>query len=799
MLARNLVAGIIIVSVLPLYLVSAGAVAENQAVREELTITTARKREENLQDVPISITSFSAEQIEAANITTSLDLANATPGLYFEAFNAGAASFPVLRGLSQQNISFDLAVDNNVGRFIDGIYQTNRNAPDLELLDLERIEVIKGPQSAMFGHSSFAGAINYVTRKPGDELEAKVKVGAGTDEDYMVYGRVSGPLIPGTLLGSVSAGYREFDGTFSNLGNPGDNLGGYENTTISGSLIYNATDKFSATLSGFFNDRDNEHSAQHIITAFNCGSNMFGGFNYFCGEVPFIDPVDLSADASGAENESWQMALTLEYDFSWATLTSVTAYSEQEAIVLGDADGTSAGQPHGVCDMALHPGTIPNPPPFPGFIDDCFGFFPLPPPDRFENANAYTFNNSEANDFSQEIRLQSNNSEGLNWLAGLYYFDGDNTTESGAGVDNTGLAAGEVFMGFGGLLATPDPINAPLSFLVFESGTEITEVFGQIGYTFFDKLDLSLEARYSNVEKNINSIINNFAPGFGQFDEDFDMWSTRFTADYQLNETVMVYGNVARGVRAGGFNGGFPADPAYANEATFDDESNWTYETGVKTTWSNLTANASIYFVDWDDMQISGLSEDPTFLATVIRNAGGVRSKGFEFDIQGIAADFLAYGAGYAYADPTFKSDAVDQGVASSCGPDICNLDPVTGEVLVGGNRLGRMAKNQFSAHGTLFGDINSEWRWSARADVNYSDEVFTRSINQQTYGDRTVVNTRLVAENDSLTISIWTRNLFDEEYIIANALQPKTWGVRATDHTQAEGRRAGISVEYRF
>ncbi|HJP39445.1 MAG TPA: TonB-dependent receptor [Gammaproteobacteria bacterium] len=817
MLVRYLVTGFITLSVLPLSLLPPVALGEDEASREEMLITTARKREEDLQKVPVSITTFTAEQIEAANITTTLDLANATPGLYFEAFNSGSASFPVIRGLSQQNISFDMAIDNNVGRFIDGIYQTNRNAPDIELLDLERIEVIKGPQNAMFGRSTFAGAINYVTKKPGDELETKVKVGAGTDEDYMVFGSVSGPLIGDTLLGRISGGYREFDGTTENLGNPGDNLGGYEETTINGSLV-SQIGRFSATLDGFYNDRDNEHSSQHLISDFNCGMDGYGGFLYLCGDVPFVDPVDISPDAFGTENESWQGVLTLEYELEWATLSSISSYSDQETLSLQDTDYTSGGQPHPVCDF-----NISGP--------ACFGFFPPPPVSRIQDANVYNHASNSVEDFSQEFRIQSNSAEGLTWMAGVYYFDSDNNATLGSGVDGSVLAPGEFYTGFAGFLATPDPVNAPVPVSDWDSGTETIAVFGQVGFDITDKLRLDVEARYTNEEKSIDSRLNFFAPGTGKADDDFNMFTPRVTLDYQTTENIMLYGNVARGTRAGGFNGSYPLPtcsiptftdqvsceggggtwyPGIPGEQTFDDESNWTYEIGVKTTWPQygLTANLDVYYVDWEDMQIAGASEstNPSFRSTVIRNIGGVDSWGLEFDVQGVAADFLTYGVAYAYSNPEYKSGSVDQGAATTCinflgvpsGTDICNFGP-NNEILVGGNQLGRMAEHQASANATFFGNINSQWRWSVRGDINYSGDVYTRSINQQEYGDRTIVNGRITVETDSLTIALWGRNLFDDEYVIANALQPRTFVARATDHTQSEGRRAGISLEYRF
>lgn len=749
------------------------------AAEVEEIVVTARRRAEEIQSVPLTIQAYSADELESANITRLQDLANATPGLYIETFNAGQASQVTIRGLSVQNTGgFDPQANNNVGRFIDGVYQTSRNNTDVELLELDRIEIVKGPASALYGRSTFGGSINFVTKPPPDEFEARASVTAGTDEEYQGSAMVGGPLAEG-LRGRLSLGLLDFDGTFNNIEDPGENLQGSEQSTANGSLVWDISERFTATLNAFLSDRDEEHSGQYLQTSLNCGTGAFG-FTYFCGEPEYRDTVAISPEAFGSKTDAWQTSLRLEYRLEAFTVTGIFAYADNETEALNDADYTAGGALHPVCNT-------------PG----C-SFNPVAPVTRLQAANAFNRANFENDDRSVELRIQSNGDGPLTWLGGLYWFDSDSEVALRFGVDNTGLAAGESFLGaLAFLTSTPDPVNSPVLFSQFESDVQTFALFGSVGYEITDRLTTTVELRWEREDKDFNNILNFFAPGPGETSEDWDFWTPRFTVDYRATDDILVFGSVARGVHSGGFNPSYA--PTFPDEAYYDDEDNWTYEIGTKTGWlgGQLIANASVFFVQWDDLQIAGRSQEPAFPASIIRNTGEADDWGIDLQVVAAPAEWVSFGFGYTYSKAEFDSGVFDRGALFACAPDICTI--TADGAAVGGNQLPRSPENQFTANATFTGSLPADWSWSLRADFNYLDDVYRESINKIEYGGRNLVNLRLAFDHGPWTIALWGRNIFDDEYVTAGAFQPRTFTTRAIDWTQGEGSRAGATVTYRF
>ena len=200
------------------------------AQQVEEIVVTSRRVEEKLKEVPLSITAFDAGTIESAGITSLTDVANLTPGLSF--FNAFGENLPVpvIRGVVPQDI-FGV---NATAIFVDGVYVSGREGLNFSQLDVERIEVLKGPQSAMYGRNAFAGAINYVTKAPSDIFESKAETELGNRGKQRVMGSVSGPLVGDTLTGRVSAMYDEWDGSYDNTLAPENDIGGYRYRSLAG-------------------------------------------------------------------------------------------------------------------------------------------------------------------------------------------------------------------------------------------------------------------------------------------------------------------------------------------------------------------------------------------------------------------------------------------------------------------------------------------------------------------------------------------------------------------------------------
>lgn len=218
------------------------ALAQDDGQLEEIVVT-ARKRTENLQDVPLSITAISGVDLERASVYALDDLAEITPGLTYQ--NIGAFNTPTIRGLSQTS---QIGLQGNVGVFIDGVFLNNRSSLEFGVLDLERIEVVKGPQGALYGRNTFAGAINYVTRSPStDDIGGRLSAEIGNEGRWEIGGSVNFPLGENAAV-RVFAATSEFDGTVTNA-RGGDKLGGYDERTSYGlSAIFDPSENLSVKL-----------------------------------------------------------------------------------------------------------------------------------------------------------------------------------------------------------------------------------------------------------------------------------------------------------------------------------------------------------------------------------------------------------------------------------------------------------------------------------------------------------------------------------------------------------------------
>lgn len=759
------------------FVVREAALAQQIAVEE--IVVTSRKREENLQTVPLAITAFSAETLERAAITSLSDVAHATPGLTFVQFGEGRLALPVVRGLTPVAMG-----ENNVPVFLDGIFLSNRNTLDLEMLDLERIEVVKGPQSALYGQNAFAGAINYVTKKPGDEFEAYLQGGVGAHEYYQAKGAVSGPLFKDKLFARLAVGVRNHDGTFENAAEQDNRVQGRRNIAASGTFLAPLTDDLEATLSIYYNDFEYDPDARFILEN-QCGNNGFGGFTHFCGELSSRDPVDLSPEGEGNNGNTLIAGLKLEYELTdEITITSITAYSDTENQQFQDFDFTSGGVPF----TALNAMTGMS---------------------RTVLSNAWIGQGDGGNeDIAQELRI-SYRGERFQAIAGGYYIHTKQDVMTTGGVDSSVLNPGEMFIGFiPALFGTPDPKNQGILSTVNFNVTETNAAFGQFDFDITESLRFSAGVRFTDEYKSVNSVLSFTRPGTGFRSDRFKFWTPQFSLDYMLTDDAMVYASVARGARSGGFNANFAAD--VPEEATFEPETNWTYEVGAKSTWfdGRLTVNASAFLVDWSNLQIQSqsASELATTIFSVTRNTGNAQSKGFEVAASAALSENFNFGLGYSLADATFDDGSIDLGNRFICGVDasICTLTelPGIGAAVpdVSGNRIPRSSKHTFAGNSTITFPLAGDWSVYLRGDVFYRSRLFSTSQNLQWAPGFWMVNARLAVENEQYELALWAENLFDEEWVANTTTQPRFHSfARLTDVVPGDGRIWGVTATARF
>lgn len=734
-------------------------------------VVTARKKEETLQTVPIAITAFSAQEIERIRIRDIQDIASFTPGLSYQNIN-GTLQLPVIRGLAQTNIT---GAENNVSNFINGIYLSNNRALDVALVDLERVEVLRGPQSAVYGRNSFAGAISYVTAKPSDEFEAYARATVGDDELWELKGSVSGPITD-TLKARLAVMANSFDGTFKNEVSD-DNLQGYEGYGVHGALDWQILDNFTAELFVYYADQDNDHPAQVFIPN-NCGvSGTTGAPTYLCGTVPVPDSWSVSTDAFGLESENTILGLTLNWQLNdnWS-ITSLTGWSDSESSSLLDNDMDGVGGVFAITDA------------------------PFGAPTGTVITNGYLGQGqTTVEDFSQELRLVYA-SDSLSGSIGAYYYDSDISNASVGGIDTRPLAPGEFLVGFlGAAFGVDDPVNNLVPSNLNEDTVETIAIFGELSYQFTDQFSLSGELRYTDEEKTTDRILNFTLPGAGFDKTSFDFVTFRAIGNFQATDDQLYYLSIASGARSGGFN----SNATLTSENSFEEETNITYELGAKTEWldNRLLANVALYYVDWTDLQIASRSQDPNNIFAVTRNSGDATSVGLEIELNALITDNFRAGLGYAWTDPEFEDGAQDLGLNNSLESGICGSDDSVcpNGTDVSGQQLGRTVENQFNANLEYTGSVGGDWEWYARGDLAWFDKQPVRAANVQFLDSYTVVNARIGIQNERYEIALWAKNLFDEEYLTAVSLQPRFNSGNITDTTQANLRTWGITGQINF
>lgn len=319
--------------------------ARSSAAIQEIVVT-ARKREENLQEVPIAITAFDSSSIEALRINNLADVATLTPGLSF--FNAFGENLPVpvIRGI----VPTDIFGQNNAAVFVDGVYISGREGLNFSQLDVERIEVVKGPQSALYGRNAFSGAINYVTRPPSEDFEAKTTFEVGNRGKVKGQASVSGPIVGSSLLGKVAALYEDWDGSYDNALPEGNDVGGSRVRSFQGALRWLPVEALTVDFSYYHSNDDIDESA-NVALPTNCedrtgDSTETVRYQNFCGEVPDLEDIPGQfgseaiakiAEATGENRELDRANLKVEWDlYELGTISALTGYSRTQQDSVSD-------------------------------------------------------------------------------------------------------------------------------------------------------------------------------------------------------------------------------------------------------------------------------------------------------------------------------------------------------------------------------------------------------------------------------------------------------------------------------
>ena len=563
------------------------------ALALEEVIVTARKRAESLQEIPMAITAFTAADIQDAGIRSIQDVASLTAGFNMAPLFGGDAATPVIRGLSTT------IGEPNVGFFIDGVYTGSRLTMNRLLGNfVERIEVAKGPQSALFGRNAFGGAVNYVTRRPGQEFEGEVEATFGSDGKQEFRATIGGPI------GNSGFGYRlgllsdEFDGYFKNELTGGD-LDSRDTKGALGSLSWSGG-SLTADFNLMYSEEDHGDLANRQLE----NNDFFGSFRglppanqIWVGNLPSFDD-GYAVTPGGLEREQVFSSLKVDWDFGAATLTSITGYNDFSHTRATDDDYSA---------LEIHA----------------------------------TLTDNDVTELSQEFRLTGNTQNSLQWMIGVYYYDLSDDINLTSKYDDS--------------IPFVHPLLASTN-TITDQTTEDMAVFGSLDWFITDELTLGFSGRYGKEEKDVdvlNTDTNTGAQGTFSADDDWTSFQPRVSLDWQFSDYHMAYASYAFAEKSGGFNVVTVTGSILPEERFYDPETSDNYEIGIKSTFADgrVQTTLAAYYIKWEDQIVRAIGETGAVLNT---NVGESTSAGIEFEVQAQLSEHWDLGMGISYNEAEY-------------------------------------------------------------------------------------------------------------------------------------------------
>lgn len=701
---------------------------------EEVTVT-ARKRDESFRDVPVTVSVFTETAIQQAGIERPADFIALVPNMTLvETQNAGNA-FVVVRGVSQARNS-----EPSVAVLVDGVLETNPAEFNKELFDIQQIEVLKGPQGALYGRNAIGGAIIIRTRDPADELEGKVKLGFGNGSSKRAQVGVSGPVGGSdTLKFRASLNYTDTDGFLDNVflggkADPAEDLSGRVRFT------WKPNDTFTGDLRVAASKL--ETRALYFVIPRDVEANPFASFTTPPNANDVTSPIQLD---NPGQNDRDLVTASLKLDFETAlgTVTSVTAYNKTEEILTGDA-------------YDFRPAAT-------SVFQALFG----------TDLNQSQF--LDLDSFSQELRIASPSDGRFRWIAGAYYVQTDRFISTGNMVD-TGAG---VFPVYREPRLTGNNPNS--TFLADSQDNTAWAIFGNATFSVNDQFEIDAALRYDEDEReNTTETPTAFLPlgstsGTGAVRKNkWDELQPKFTLRYKPAPNVTFFGGWSRGFRSGGFNQTGVGAVADANGIAgvndlFEAEVADTIELGVKGEFLDrrLSAGLSAFKTE---------SENGYFFvflaANSTQNLGNLDAdyEGVEFDLNAKVTEHLSLFANFGYTDS-----------------EITKMEDPS----VIGNQAPLVSKTTMNVGAQLSYPLANGNRLTFRTDLQRIGRTWWEPYNTTSRDPVSLLDARVGLEGDQWSVTAWSKNLADEKY---NAeFSPGGFLFRALP------RRYGVEFQYNF
>lgn len=738
-------------SVIALTIAEQGAAqsADSGFVLEEVVVT-AQKRAENMQDVPLAVSAFSGDSLERSGIGDITGLDKRVSGVVIGK-EAVSRPYIYIRGIGTR--SFDIGSEGSVGVFVDGVYVPRFSSAVQDLLAIERLEVLKGPQGTLYGRNTIGGAINVVTSEPADELTGSLRARVGNYDTWGLNGSVSGPISEKVGF-NISASYSDGDGPQEEelSGREGRN----ETKALRGRLRFDVTDDLRVDVIADYFKSDVDSFIAEFVSNPNqpvggpqvllAGPQIAGAI----GGVLAASASDLESQAldvpGGIEREGHSLTVKAEWDGEPFIFTSVTGYQHDELGETRDFDATSFD----LVDQIVE---------------------------------------QESDSFSQELRLTSTPGgaftfdDNLEWLVGAFYSHDDAERLDGYSVGADSIISFLATAGLPPFIRSEDRTEVELT-------TDSVALFGQGTLALTDKLSLTLGLRYSEDRKDFTYRATTptlgLPPVLADFtiEDELKFTSTdpRVTLDYAVDENILVYATYSEGYKSGGVQYA-NSDPVLASQ-TFKPERLTSYELGIKSRLfeDRVQVNASTFFYEYEDQQILNVISVNGVPTGFTENAGSSELKGLDLEVQAALTQTLTGTLNYSFLDSEFTA-----------------FDSISGVDLTG-NELPRAPKHAIKTGLNYVHELNTLGELVLDLHYSWTDEYFFDEANLEYASQDSVgiwdVSATLDLLDEDMSVRMFCSNCSDEITFTNFTVFSDGSGGNAT---RSYGRQIGLEVKKTF
>jgi iron complex outermembrane receptor protein len=815
----------------------------------EEIVVSARKRAENLQEVPIAVTAFTEAQIKSAGIQRPADFISLMPNVTMvDSANVGDTQVSIRGIVSTRD------AESTFAYVVDGVLVTNPNGFNEELMDVSQIEVLKGPQGALYGRNAVAGAIIVTTNRPDEEFEGKVKVGTGNNGSKNASLTLSGGLAEG-VLGRISVSQRETDGHYSNALTGASSVDFLEDTTVRGRVIWDVNEELSLDFRGGMSEVSGgaiNFNAVFAIPAFAAG---FGpSFFKDVNEHEFIFSNNVPGEN---EQETTEFSVKADWDRDGVDVTAVLSYSDLEEYLL--SDGTSATfYGYELTDACQSDrATLNNTPAGLGGADrsdlfgDFFGPFGVFPgnggaapdftgiygPYTPTACDGYQYQERNQSDTSLEIRLTSDDDSDISWIAGVYAAEIEREVVVAYGADT-----GNGFLRQGYVAPTgPNPTDLMFS---DQFDTSVMAIFGQLEFDISEDMEIAVAGRYDREERDVRNQVPNEAgsglninssgsinPAFAgnpngipNRSATFSQFQPKVTWSWNAAEDLNVYASWGVGFRSGGFNSigsealldlwygdtcpvfvpscGAPGVAVDANLGVSDEykkEVSTSFELGSKMEFfdSRLRVNVAAFKTEVEDNQFFEFFAGPFGLMRVVTTIDELEIQGFEMDFNAVVTENLSLFGGAGFLDSEIIQNdhrPLSEGNEAPQAPDRTYNLGAQFEMAVSDGvemtaRLDWQYVGEMAFH-TLQGEATPTI-WQV-----FNGPGLTQDMSKAKRDAYDTLNARISFDAENWGVTIWGRNVTDEKYLEEIIPAPEFGG--SFIHPGAKDSY-GIDFNYRF